>query len=247
MEALVTLRVIPGRAEPKESAEMTTQFLFGERLEILDRQAEWSKVRSHQDEYIAWVNNLQIAVLSEKEVKLWDESPQHINFQSSLILQSSFGDYNLGYGACLPLADHISIGKIKYAPGTAHPPKPDFLPFLYSWQNTPYLWGGKTTVGVDCSGFTQIAMLWHGVQLPRDAWMQAKIGTQVPTVEKAQLGDLAFFEKKGRVTHVGIVLPENKIIHASGFVRIDTLLPEGIWNEDTQTITHQLCGIQSVV
>jgi cell wall-associated NlpC family hydrolase len=114
-----------------------------------------------------------------------------------------------------------------------------------TYLKSPYLWGGKTPFGIDCSGFTQQVFSICGIRLPRDAWQQASCGTAVDHLEDAQPGDLAFFDNdKNRIIHVGIIFEKNKIIHASGEVRIDLLDRKGIWNKDKNLYSHKLRNIQ---
>ena len=114
--------------------------------------------------------------------------------------------------------------------------------------NAPYLWGGKSFFGVDCSGFTQLVYKVNNVKLPRDAYQQAEVGEALSFVEESQPGDLAFFENaEGRIIHVGIMLDDQKIIHASGKVRIDTLDSTGIFNQEMNKHTHKLRFVKSIL
>ena len=123
-----------------------------------------------------------------------------------------------------------------------------FWRILQPWMNAPYLWGGRTFMGVDCSGFVQVVYKVLGCALPRDASEQAAVGKDVVKLSDATTGDLAFFiNKDEKIVHVGIVLNSNKIIHASGKVRIDGLDEEGIINSDTGIRTHQLYSLKSVI
>ena len=116
-----------------------------------------------------------------------------------------------------------------------------------SFLNSPYLWGGKTKFGTDCSGFVQSAFKIYGKILPRDSYQQALIGTEV-NLENSKTGDLAFFGKKiDTITHVGIVISNNRIIHSAGKVRIDNIINEGIFNVDSRKISHKLQLVRRIV
>lgn len=114
--------------------------------------------------------------------------------------------------------------------------------------NAPYLWGGRTPLGIDCSGLTQIVYKIAGLNLPRDAYQQAQLGEHFSFLEEALPGDLAFFDNElGEIIHVGIIWEKNKIIHASGKVRIDNIDHAGIFNLETHRYTHQLRLMKRIV
>ena len=116
------------------------------------------------------------------------------------------------------------------------------------YLNSPYLWGGRSPFGIDCSGFTQMVFKLNGIKLPRDAYEQAEIGKTLNFIEETQKGDLAFFDnEEGKIIHTGIIIDKNKIIHSSGKVRIDNLDHYGIFNAETGKYSHNLRLIKKVV
>ena len=122
---------------------------------------------------------------------------------------------------------------------------PDHLEQLVlPWLNSPYQWGGRTMFGVDCSGFVQVNFKMLGIGLQRDAWQQAQQGIVIKKLKDAAKGDLAFFDDRDEIVHVGILLGPDKIIHASGKVRIDSIDKKGIINSDSNSRTHSLRAIR---
>ena len=112
---------------------------------------------------------------------------------------------------------------------------------VYKFLNTPYLWGGKSVFGIDCSGFSKLVYKLLNVAIPRDAWQQALHGDTVSFLQEAKCGDLAFFDdEEGKIVHVGILLNEHEIIHSSGKVRLDKIDNQGIQNVETKQRTHKL-------
>jgi gamma-D-glutamyl-L-lysine dipeptidyl-peptidase len=135
-----------------------------------------------------------------------------------------------------PREKHVEE-EVAAAPFEAALIKQNALGFL----DTPYLWGGKTACGIDCSGFSQQVFKQFGIKLPRDSYQQAEAGEVVGFLMEAQCGDLAFFDnEEGRITHVGIMLGNDEIIHSSGKVRIDKIDSQGIINSETGARTHKL-------
>ncbi|MEO6348825.1 MAG: C40 family peptidase, partial [Aquaticitalea sp.] len=127
-------------------------------------------------------------------------------------------------------------------------PKQNLLNTAFTYLNSPYMWGGKTPFGIDCSGFTQMVYKLNGYKLLRDASQQASQGIALSFIEESEPGDLAFFDnEEGRIVHVGIIMEDNYIIHAHGQVRIDRLDYSGIYNIDKQKHTHKLRVIKKII
>jgi cell wall-associated NlpC family hydrolase len=126
--------------------------------------------------------------------------------------------------------------------------KSDLINTAYMYLNAPYLWGGKSVFGIDCSGFTQMVYKLNGYKLLRDAAQQASQGEVLSFIEESEPGDLAFFDnEEGKIIHVGIMLENNYIIHASGKVRIDRLDHLGIYNAELNRHTHRLRVIKKII
>ena len=155
-------------------------------------------------------------------------------------------------GACLNHLDYPEINtenfRFEGLKSTGQKPKHQLIQSAFLYLNAPYLWGGKTPFGVDCSGFTQMVYKLNGYVLQRDASQQALEGEPLSFIEESQPGDLAFFDnEEGRIIHVGIIMENNYIIHASGKVRIDRLDHLGIYNAETNRHTHRLRVIKKYI
>lgn len=244
--------VVPVRKEPDHRAELTTQWLFGETAEVLEARSEWSRLRFHLDAYEGWVHNKQMVPVSHP---LPEEAPRSIEVSLTYDLGGTKLILPMGAVAQAPMPEKGVIhlhGEPKMegqttrdlSGGTALKAMLMTRPFL----GAPYLWGGRTPWGVDCSGFTQMVYLLGGLHLPRDAWQQAEKGEPVTRLADVRPGDLAFFANdEGRIVHVGFILPgpnAQHIVHASGMVRLDRLEEEGILHLQEKVITHKLAGIK---
>ncbi len=246
--AMSFLNIVPLRAEPAHRSEMISQVLFGEYMKVLRTKDEWSYIQLEQDGYKGWIETIQILPTSQKnyekivkstKVKVLDELVSvQINEVNVLMAKgSNLPFYSDGFFVFddqkIPFLGDVINGKKK---------RTALVETAKSYLNTPYLWGGKTLLGLDCSGFSQIVYHINGYTIQRDASLQAKEGELVAFLSQALAGDLAFFESsEGRITHVGIILENEKIIHAAqGKVRIDSLDQEGIYNNDLKKYTHHL-------
>lgn len=218
------------RREPSDKSEMINQMLFGEYGELLEQNEKWYLLRLVHDGYEGWVDKKQVTEVSNIVIR-------GVNVETWV--PNSHGQ-DLW----------MSAGSFCTSERTPHA-KSALSELSLQFIHTPYLWGGRSIWGIDCSGFMQILYRMVGIDLPRDAYQQADCGQSVLFVEEAQAGDLAFFDnEEGRIVHVGLVLDQEhgrtRIIHASGKVRIDVLDHQGIFNEEIGEYTHKLRIIRRI-
>lgn len=236
-KGICIVTVAPIRAENSDKAEIVTQMLFGESADILEVNKNWTKIKMHYDGYEGWMDTKQIKAVSEAE----------LSQRKTSVITEDFSSVMMKDGKTL-----LSMGSEVEFPAVSsrrsHDLRESIALTAKEFINIPYLWGGKSFFGVDCSGFTQLVFKVNNVKLPRDAYQQAEVGEDLTFVEEAKPGDLAFFENsEGRIIHVGIMLENQKIIHASGKVRIDTLDSTGIFNQELNKHTHKLRFLKSVL
>ena len=236
MKAIASVSVVPVRAENSDRAEIVTQLLFGESCDILEVDKNWTKIKIHFDGYEGWVDTKQVSPISDADFtkrKTKTVTENFINYQHN------------GEKTLLSIGSEIESDNQKDTKNNFD--KENLKKTTLEFLNVPYLWGGRSFFGIDCSGFTQIVYKVNGIQLPRDAYQQAEVGEVLDFVEEAEVGDLAFFEnEEGRIIHVGIMLENQKIIHAHGKVRIDQLDSVGIFNKDQNKHTHRLRFIKRI-
>lgn len=247
--------IVPMRSEPGHREEMVSQLLFGEGYQVLEQKSDWLKITSFHDQYSGWIHRLQHHALDGQDYQQWISADKHISYELAASITSADQALAITAGAFLPKFDGLNcrIGKIKFIyPGQAILPT-QFTESLLEkvalrYLGSPYLWGGRTPFGIDCSGFTQMVYRFMGISLPRDAWQQAEEGQLVHFTEEARPGDLAFFaNEEGRITHTGIILKDMQIIHASGKVRIDKIDHFGIYVTSAGKYSHQLRMIKRMV
>ena len=249
------LSIVPVRIEPADTSEMVTQLLFGEHFKVLEKRKKWSKIRIFFDNYEGYVDNKQFLDIEEDYYNSLSVLKPHY---SAEMVDYITGNNNylstIVIGSCLPFYENKKFKVLDnlydYNGGVYYDTlsKSELVRKAYLFLNTPYLWGGKTPFGIDCSGFTQMIYKLCGHSLKRDAKDQAKQGDVLSFIEESEPGDLAFFDNsEGEIVHVGIIMNDYHIIHAHGKVRIDKLDQSGIYNVDTKKHTHKLRVIKKII
>ncbi len=250
--AICQLSVTSVRATPSDKDEIVTQLLFGELVEILDfgkAKKNWCQIRCDWDGYEGWMDVRQLHMISPEEAELYRNDHAYcLDLVSTLTNNDHFLPITMG--ATLPSFDgfnlhlgdkHYTFGGQAILRGTLKPTSELIIKLARRYLYAPYLWGGRSPFGIDCSGFTQTVFKMVGLKLRRDASQQVEQGRLIDFVEQAQAADLAFFENdKGKIVHVGIVMDGGFIIHAAGQVRIDKIDHYGIFNEKRGLYSHKL-------
>ena len=253
MFGICNLAIAPLRVEPSDRSEIVSQVLFGEHFEILELQKMWARIKLHYDGYVGWIDVKQFRNISQSDYDslcadaeiLSGDLIEYVSDQNNMLMP-------VPLGSSLAFLNHDEINSEYYSyeglRTNGIKPKDKIIETAFLYLNAPYLWGGKTPFGIDCSGFTQMVYRLNGYKLLRDASMQATQGEPLSFIEESEPGDLAFFDNdEGRIVHVGIIMDDNYIIHASGKVRIDRLDHLGIFNADVNRHTHKLRVIKKYI
>ena len=247
-EVICVVPVAPIRAEGSHRAEMVSQILFGETATIIHETKDFYQIQMHQDGYEGWCQKLQLQILPEGATII--TKGYTTNWVNSAVFN--------GQAIQLPLGTPIVFDAqanfvLTYTDASLDPTNNLFTAealeiVVKQFLGTAYLWGGRSVFGIDCSGFVQMVFKLFNYKLPRDAYQQAEMGEAIGFLAEAKPGDLAFFDnEQGKITHVGILLSPNQIIHASAVVRIDPIDQAGIVSSSTGIRTHQLRTIRRVV
>ncbi len=250
------ISVAPLRSLPDDKSELVTQLLFGERVHILEKREKWFFVQITSDSYQGWVSSGQLSMLDREAYEQLEQKKHWVSSDLIQVLEnktrkfsflitagSSFYDCkNNSFELC---GDQWFFHGNMLADNGFNASSITQNAMLF--QHTPYLWGGKSALGIDCSGFTQLVFKMSGMALHRDASQQATQGEMVNLIHEAREGDLLFFDnEEGDIIHTGIFLDNQYIIHAHQQVRIDKIDHYGIFNVDTKKYTHQLRLIKRV-
>ena len=243
---ICNLSIVPVRIVDSDKSEMINQLIYGNIIEILEEKEKWVKIKSVFDDYIGWIDKKQYFKI-EDNIKLDLNNPVYSKNLVEFIENNNNELVTIPIGSDISnisLMNHKFDGKTISGKNNRNSIVNTALSFL----NSPYLWGGKTPFGIDCSGFTQMVYKINGYKLCRDAKDQANQGETLSFIEESEAGDLAFFNNdQGDIIHVGIILQNNHIIHASGKVRIDRIDHSGIYNNDLNKHTHSLRYIKKII
>lgn len=273
MYAIVLHSVVPVRCEPREGAEQETQLLFGEVCRITETLPRWYKIRNEADGAEGYVDAIMVTPMSDEEHATYTaalaSATARVKFPMTyavsennqqtipLTLGTRLPNYKDGQFEVLGVSFRIDSAAVAEQPLPLN--QTTLMQVMRFLLNTPYLWGGKNAMGLDCSGMTQTVMSLFGINLPRNASQQAKCGEQVKCLKDAKAGDLVFFDHADpvsegslphncagdtRITHVGLLLDAERVIHCSGRVKIEHIDERGILSTERQGYTHHLAAIK---
>jgi len=232
MFGICTLSAIPVRKEPHHESELVTELLFNDLYEVLEQSGDWLYIKMEYDGYEGWIRSLQ-------QFDIQEDTYKSLAKRNSYVVNKPVELYD---------SKVLSFGTTIYSDEKHCIESNSFINNAFMLLDVPYRWGGRTVFGIDCSAFVQLCAKTVGIKLPRDASQQVECGEDVYFLTEAQPGDLAFFEnEEHKIVHVGIILEGEKIIHASGKVRIDSLDQTGIFNKELGKHTHFLGTIKRII
>ena len=243
------LSIVPMRANPEDSSELVSQLLYGEIFKIIDQRKKWIKIRCTADDYTGWIDRKQHKSLTAEQYnEALGKSPIYSGDLVDFVSTPAGALKSIVVGSNINNCDVLGDTFEGQRRQTTEQSPELIIEQALMYLGTPYLWGGKTPFGIDCSGLTQMVYRMTGKSIPRDAKDQALLGDSLSFIEESSPGDLAFFDNpEGKITHVGLIMKDNYILHAHGEVRIDRLDQTGIFNTDKNTHTHKLRVIKKIL
>ena len=256
-KGICRLSIVPVRSALGDSCEMINQLLFGEHYSVLEfsDSKEWVKIKTHFDDYEGWIDCRQHHRITEDYFTQINNSDYKIclDITSSILFRKK--TIHIVLGSILPISSNELFKmeeKLAFngeSKSLGQKREFEFLKQIAEkYLHSPYLWGGKSPFGIDSSGLVQQVFKICGYKLPRDCHRQAEIGTKIEGLAQVLPGDIAFFKNsKGKIAHVGIILEDGNIIHASGKVRINKLNEHGILDEKSKQLTHKLFSIKRIL
>ena len=257
------LSQIPMRAEPAHKAQLVSQLLFGDAYQIEEFIDDWLKIKTLDCGYEGYIEKKVWNELHEDDAAEYMSLPKYfvndyLIFIKEFETNTTFPVF-MGSSFPFPKDNLLILGNVIFVvelpEARVFPTHPTLSEqqsalahFVSGYLRAPYLWGGKTPAGIDCSALVQLAFKSVNIALPRDAAQQVAHGTQIDFATEWQLGDIAFFDnEEGKITHAGIIFGKDKILHASGFVKIDILDSTGIYNKQLEQYTHKLRTVRRVL
>lgn len=261
MFCIINQILAPLRSQNSETSEMLSQLLFGEFALVLEKQEKWLKVCNYADDYEGWIDRKMVEEVENFEISSLLNSHKK-QVQSAFTIAENCSDSAekllLPGGSIIHDLDEKGVFRFRNKSYVvAKPADVDgkypisgerILTLAKQYLNAPYLWGGKSIFGIDCSGLVQLVYSICGIQLPRDASQQVNQGKIVNFLSESETGDLAFFEnKEGEIIHVGILINTRQIIHASACVKIENIDNEGIFSNEKQAYSHRLRVIKRIL
>ena len=241
--------VTPMRKEASDRSEMVSQLLYGEVFSVIEALDGWCYIITDMDNYKGWIDSRISMHLDESQVytMLVDELFFKLEHKKQSLLLTYGAEIFCGSKTTNSVSGHFDLPSefikrkreiISY--------KKRILEDVERFINVPYLWGGRSPLGIDCSGLIQVIHKVNGIIFPRDSDKQALMGTEIKFNERTS-GDLAFFyNSKDQITHVGILTDKDHIIHASGWVRKDMFTNKGIHPQRDENISHKLAFLKRI-